>query len=49
MMPGPLKNIEKTKVFDRFYIFDFFMNLMASGACLDLILDTFGSLVAPIL
>ena len=42
------KKHTKTMVFDRFHFFDFFMNLMISGTCLDLILDTFGGLGRPI-
>ena len=48
LMSQPLIYIVNTDVFFRFHIFDFFMNLMISGSCLDLILDTFGSLGTPI-
>ena len=37
-----------THVFIRFHFFDFFMNLMISGPCLDFILDTLGGLGRPI-
>ena len=41
MMSQPIKSIINNGVFIRFHFFDFFMNLMISGPCLDLILDTF--------
>ena len=49
LMSQPLICIVNTDVFIRFHFFDFFMNLMISGTCLDLILVTFGGLVAPFL
>ena len=49
VMSQPLKNIVNTMVFIRFHFFDFFMILMISGTCLDLILDTLGGLGAPLL
>ena len=48
VMSQPLKNTVNIVVFIRFHFFDFFMNLMISGTCLDLILDTFGGLGRPI-
>ena len=44
VMSQPLKNMVNIVVFIRFHFFDFFMNLMISGTCLDLILDPFGGL-----
>ena len=41
VMSQPIKSIVNNSVFIRFHFFDFFMNLMISGPCLDLILDTF--------
>ena len=41
VMSQPIKSIVNKSVFIRFHFFHFFMNLMISGPCLDLILDTF--------
>ena len=41
VMSQPIKSTVNNSVFIRFHFFDFFMNLMISGPCLDLILDTF--------
>ena len=46
-MSQPIKSIVNSSVFIRFHFFDFFMNFMISGTCLDFILDTFGVLGAP--
>ena len=47
VMSQPIKSIVNNSVFIRFRFFDFFMNLMISGPCLDLILDTFEGLGRP--
>ena len=47
VMSQPIKSIVNNCVFIRFHFFDFFMNLMISGPCLDLILDTFEGLGRP--
>ena len=47
-MSQPIKSIVNTDVFIRCHFFDIFMNLMISGPCLDLILDTFGGLGTPV-
>ena len=48
LMSQPIKSIANMNVFIRFHFFDFFMNFMILGICLDLILITFGGLGAPL-
>ena len=47
VMSQPIKSIVNNCVFIRFHFFDFFMNLMISGPCLELIFDTFEGLGRP--
>ena len=48
LISQPIKSIVNSSVFNRFHFLDFFMNLMISGTCLDLILITLQGLGAPI-